>query len=33
VPRNKDSRAIWVNPDQVDELRVIAELVHVLPCA
>jgi hypothetical protein len=33
VPRNKDFRTIWVNPDQVDELRVIAELIHVLRCA
>jgi len=30
VPRNKDFRAIWVNPDQVDDLRVIAEYVHVM---
>ena len=33
VPRNKDFRTIWVNPDQIDELRVIAELIHVLRCA
>ncbi len=30
VPRNKDFRAIWINPDQVDEVRVIAELVRVI---
>ena len=30
VPRNKEFRAIWVNPDQVDELRVIAEFVGML---
>jgi len=30
VPRNKDFRAIWINPDQVHELRVIAEFVSVM---
>ena len=30
VPHNKNFRAIWINPDQVDELRVIAELVLVI---
>jgi DUF2075 family protein len=30
VPRNKDFHAIWVNPDQVDDLRVIAEFVGLL---
>jgi DUF2075 family protein len=30
LPRNKAFRTIWINPDQVDELRVIAELVHVI---
>jgi uncharacterized protein len=30
VPRNKDFRAMWINPDQVDELRVIAECIYVL---
>jgi DUF2075 family protein len=30
LPRNKDFQSIWINPDQVDELRVIAELVHVI---
>ncbi len=30
VPRNKDFRSIWINPDQVDDLRVIAECVRVL---
>ena len=30
VPRNRDFRAIWINPDQVDELRVIAEFVGLL---
>jgi hypothetical protein len=27
VPRNKTFRAIWINPDQAEELRVIAEFV------
>jgi len=31
VPHNKAFQSIWINPDQVDELRVIAELVHVIP--
>ena len=31
VPRNKNFQPIWINPDQVDELRVIAECVHVMP--
>jgi hypothetical protein len=31
LPRNKDFRAIWINPDQSDQLRVIAELVFVIP--
>jgi len=30
LPRNKDFRAIWINPDQSDQLRVIAELVFVI---
>ena len=30
-PRNKAFRPIWINPDQVDELRVIAEFVSVIP--
>jgi DUF2075 family protein len=30
LPRNKAFRTIWINPDQVDDLRVIAELVHVI---
>ena len=30
VPRNKDFAAIWINPDQVDDLRVIAEFVQVI---
>jgi len=30
VPHNKNFPAIWINPDQVDELRVIAELVLVI---
>lgn len=30
VPRNKEFRSIWINPDQVDDVRVIAEMVHVI---
>jgi SOS-response transcriptional repressor LexA len=30
VPLNEDFPTIWINPDQVDELRVIAEFVQVL---
>ena len=30
VPRNKSFRPIWVNPDHAEELRVIAELIHVM---
>ena len=30
LPRNKDFPAIWINPEQVDDLRVIAELVTVI---
>ena len=30
APRNKDFAAIWINPDQVDDLRVIAEFVQVI---
>ena len=30
VPRNKNFQAIWVNPDQVDDLRVVAEFVGLL---
>jgi hypothetical protein len=30
VPRNTDFRSIWVNPDQVDALRVLAEFVHLM---
>jgi butyrate kinase len=30
LPRNKDFPAIWVNPDQVDDLRVVAEFVGLL---
>jgi phage repressor protein C with HTH and peptisase S24 domain len=29
-PSNKEFRTIWVNPDQADELRVIAEFVRVM---
>jgi uncharacterized protein len=29
-PSNKEFRTIWINPDQVDELRVIAEFVRVM---
>jgi hypothetical protein len=29
-PRNKEFRPIWINPDQADELRVIAEFVTVI---
>jgi SOS-response transcriptional repressor LexA len=31
LPRNKDYQPIEINPDHVDELRVIAVLVLVLP--
>ena len=30
LPRNKEFHAIWVNPDQVDDLRVVAEFVGLL---
>ena len=30
LPRNNEFRAIWVNPDQVDELRVIAEFISLV---
>jgi hypothetical protein len=30
VPRNRDFHAIWINPDQVDDVRVIAEFVGVI---
>jgi len=30
APRNKSFRPIWVNPDDAEELRVIAEVVHVM---
>ena len=29
-PRNKEFRPIWINPDQADELRVIAEFVTAI---
>jgi hypothetical protein len=32
-PRNKEFRTIWINPDQADELRVIAEFVTVIGLA
>jgi SOS-response transcriptional repressor LexA len=30
-PLNREFQTIWLNPDQVDELRVIAEFVQVMP--
>ena len=30
LPRNREFPAIWINPDQVDDLRVIAELIAVI---
>ena len=30
VPLNNEFRAIWINPDQVDELRVMAVCVYVM---
>jgi hypothetical protein len=30
VPLNGDFQTIWINPDQVDELRVVAEFIRVL---
>jgi hypothetical protein len=30
LPRNREFPAIWINPDQVDDLQVIAELVAVI---
>jgi len=31
VPLNKDFQTIWINPDQVEDLRVVAEFIRVLP--
>lgn len=31
VPLNDEFQTIWINPDQVDELRVVAEFIRVLP--
>lgn len=30
-PLNKEFQTIWINPDQVDDLRVVAEFIQVLP--
>jgi SOS-response transcriptional repressor LexA len=30
-PLNGEFQTIWINPDQVDELRVVAEFIRVLP--
>jgi hypothetical protein len=30
MPKNDDYRAIWINPDQADELRVVAEFIRVV---
>jgi hypothetical protein len=30
MPRNKEFRPIWVNPDQVNDLRVIAEFIGIV---
>jgi len=30
-PLNRECATIWLNPDQVDELRVVAEFVRVMP--
>jgi hypothetical protein len=30
VPLNEDFQTIWINPDQVEDLRVIAEFIRVL---
>jgi DUF2075 family protein len=31
VPLNTDFQTIWINPDQVEDLRVVAEFIRVLP--
>jgi DUF2075 family protein len=31
VPLNAEFKTIWINPDQVDDLRVVAEFIRVLP--
>lgn len=31
VPLNAEFQTIWINPDQVDDLRVVAEFIRVLP--
>jgi hypothetical protein len=30
VPLNAEFQTIWINPDQVDDLRVVAEFISVL---
>ena len=31
VPLNEEFRTIWINPDQVEDLRIVAEFIRVLP--
>jgi hypothetical protein len=31
MPLNPEFQTIWINPDQVEDLRVVAEFIRVLP--
>ena len=31
VPLNEEFQTIWINPDQVEDLRIVAEFIRVLP--
>ncbi len=30
VPLNEEFQTIWINPDQVEDLRIVAEFIRVL---